>query len=597
MPSGMPYYRAIPQTWINALFAREFGLENEISYRLFSAIIGSLTIPLIFLFGRPIFGFSIALVAALMMSFSEWHILISREARMYGPFLFFYIASSLSIWRWASTQSRRHLIFGVIFFLAALSFHYLSIILTLIFIIPLAYPSWSRVPPWQYLILALFVGATAEYYNDTVIGPAYSDWILSHGEHVNQLLVDESVHNDSWLPSALATHSSVFLLGGILIGTVLGGWFVRQCLPDDTLPGYRLRALALYFLGILSASFAIIGQLYGAGIIALTFFLIHPERGSSIIRSSLVPGLVIVLISSVWILSASLESGFLEGLKSLTTYPFRYPALLAKMLPGTMFLFVVVCLFILFDSKYATSYPLRVSAVAALIPVIGIGVMRETGGSIRYVVESYPFLVYVAAAGLLQLTVYLAKAIKLSPDNLALPLAGVIVISGSLGGHGIPQALGVMSLDYGESVPSFPYEYYPDNKGAGEFVKKNLAPGDIVIAEDYLAQHWYVGQVDYALRDLITDASYLYKAPDGIIRDYYVNSTPATPDVLSRLDRSSRRIWLITSAQVAPDRQYYLNEKQRHWLGKIERENAPVFVGRDNLTKVYCLNCGSHRDS
>ena len=92
MPSGMPYHRSLPDSWINSVSARIFGLDQEFSYRLPSAIFGILTVPLIFLIARSYVGLQIAFIAALLLSLSEWHIIISRLARMYSPFLFFYIA-------------------------------------------------------------------------------------------------------------------------------------------------------------------------------------------------------------------------------------------------------------------------------------------------------------------------------------------------------------------------------------------------------------------------------------------------------------------------------------------------------------------------
>ena len=82
MPSGMPYYRAISQTWLNSISAKTFGLDNEFSYRLPGALLGILTIPLIFLLVRVFTGTSIAFLVALLLALSEWHIITSRQARM-----------------------------------------------------------------------------------------------------------------------------------------------------------------------------------------------------------------------------------------------------------------------------------------------------------------------------------------------------------------------------------------------------------------------------------------------------------------------------------------------------------------------------------
>ena len=62
-PSGMPYRRALPQTWINAISAHFLGKENELAYRLPAALFGIFTIPLLFLSARPFFGTRIAFIS------------------------------------------------------------------------------------------------------------------------------------------------------------------------------------------------------------------------------------------------------------------------------------------------------------------------------------------------------------------------------------------------------------------------------------------------------------------------------------------------------------------------------------------------------
>lgn len=64
---------------------------------LSAAILSTLTVPLLFLLGRRLLGAQVVFIAALLLALSEWHIISSREARIYVPFLFFYIAAPFSI--------------------------------------------------------------------------------------------------------------------------------------------------------------------------------------------------------------------------------------------------------------------------------------------------------------------------------------------------------------------------------------------------------------------------------------------------------------------------------------------------------------------
>lgn len=74
------------------LTAQAFNLwgVSELSARLTSAFIGIVTIPALFFPTRKIFGNHIALVAAVLLSISPWHLFWSQNARFYSSMLLFY---------------------------------------------------------------------------------------------------------------------------------------------------------------------------------------------------------------------------------------------------------------------------------------------------------------------------------------------------------------------------------------------------------------------------------------------------------------------------------------------------------------------------
>jgi hypothetical protein len=59
----------------------------------------------------------------------------------------------------------------------------------------------------------------------------------------------------------------------------------------------------------------------------------------------------------------------------------------------------------------------------------------------------------------------------------------------------------------------------------------------------------------------------------------------------SLLAHAAGRVWVITSGETYVERDYYLDDAQRRWLDSLEATLAPVFTGRDGVTRVYCLNC------
>ncbi len=93
LPSGYVNFHTILSFYIRALSALVFGL-NEFSLRLPSALMGILAIPATFLFVKEVLKNKyIALLSAILISFSVWQIEFSREVRWYSEFQFFYLLS------------------------------------------------------------------------------------------------------------------------------------------------------------------------------------------------------------------------------------------------------------------------------------------------------------------------------------------------------------------------------------------------------------------------------------------------------------------------------------------------------------------------
>ena len=174
-----------------------------------------------------------------------------------------------------------------------------------------------------------------------------------------------------------------------------------------------------------------------------------------------------------------------------------------------------------------------------------------------------------------------------------LPVVLLVSLSGIVGGHGIPQAILANQLFYGEPFNrhALGFEFYPDHQGPGTYVKKHLRKSDIIIAEDMLEQYWYIGRVDYWLTDKAKSWKYLYRDEHGAERDIYVSSEILTERTRNELINGTRRIWLIISGETFSRKTQYLSQEQIEWLTAIEESYPPVYTGRDNASRVYCINC------
>lgn len=78
---GLQYLTALPMSFIENL---------ELAVRILPLLFGVLTIPLFYLFCRKFLGEFESILCAVILLLSSWHIELSRFARMYTPFQFFF---------------------------------------------------------------------------------------------------------------------------------------------------------------------------------------------------------------------------------------------------------------------------------------------------------------------------------------------------------------------------------------------------------------------------------------------------------------------------------------------------------------------------
>ncbi len=136
MPSGVVYSRGILNTGLIALSMRLFGV-SEFSARLPSVLFGTMTILLVYVFFRKVFGEKIALASAFLVTFSVVEIAWSRQARMYQQLQFFYILSLYLFYRYVHSKEIKFLALAVASVFCAMFTHVLGV--SLLLVIPLYY--------------------------------------------------------------------------------------------------------------------------------------------------------------------------------------------------------------------------------------------------------------------------------------------------------------------------------------------------------------------------------------------------------------------------------------------------------------------------
>jgi 4-amino-4-deoxy-L-arabinose transferase-like glycosyltransferase len=102
--------------------------DSEFVLRFLPALLGVLTIPVVYLIGKEFRDRNVGLIAAALLTFSPFHIFYSQEARAYAPMLFFFSLALLFYVRASkSDEARSWVLFGV-FSAVAFWMHFYAIV-------------------------------------------------------------------------------------------------------------------------------------------------------------------------------------------------------------------------------------------------------------------------------------------------------------------------------------------------------------------------------------------------------------------------------------------------------------------------------------
>ncbi len=579
MPSGMPYYRALPQTLLNALSASIWGVDEEFSYRASSAVLGVATVLLLFFFVKQIAGVHVALLAAALLGLSEWHIFLSREARMYGPLMFSMLACLYSMYMWLMTNKLRFFIATSLLFMLAILHHVLGVLMVIPLALALLYPQHYRVTPQSIIALTIAFIGFAYVYSQKIVVAAYRENI----NFINFVEFPSKIKNPAEASSALIYDSSTILVLAIL-GIILSLWFYLKK------PKSQIKTQTVFLKLTLACLFiaTIISAILGLFTITLTtlylYLLLHPVDIKSLIKQLRLPlatsiglGLLAMLIF--------LEPLSLSTLRSKLLFPYPYIFYFFQVSIGLFLVFIIYCVFLIFNKK--TIDPFIIICVTFFLTAItAFGLISKWEG-VRFFVGIYPVFLFISSLAIIELLKRVLKKKTLIPF-VALALVG----SNLLQGHGLISGINIAFARNGDASNSFltTYEVFPDHQGAGQFVKRHLTENDIVVAEDMLQQYWYVGRLDYWLRSPQTHILFLYRATDNHLHDIYVSSTALTDSLLQELSNSKQRIFVITSSETAASPNYFLSPAQIEWMKNIKKNYPPCYLGKDGSTNVYCLN-------
>jgi predicted membrane-bound mannosyltransferase len=106
-PGGGYYVRGILLQYLTALPV-SFLQNLELAVRIVPFLFGALTVPLFYLFCRKFLGEFESILCTVILLLSSWHIELSRFARMYMPFQFFFFLFLYSVHSGFRENAFRH---------------------------------------------------------------------------------------------------------------------------------------------------------------------------------------------------------------------------------------------------------------------------------------------------------------------------------------------------------------------------------------------------------------------------------------------------------------------------------------------------------
>jgi uncharacterized membrane protein len=141
---GIIYLRSSPFFYLEALWAKVFGL-SEFTLRFPNLLVNLAAIWVTYLLGKRLFGTKVAILAAVMMSLSNWEIEFSRNARMYALFQLMYLLSVYFFYGGFIEGKKSYQILTIPTWLLTSLIHRLAISLSIFLLIPLLFKNYQHV--------------------------------------------------------------------------------------------------------------------------------------------------------------------------------------------------------------------------------------------------------------------------------------------------------------------------------------------------------------------------------------------------------------------------------------------------------------------
>jgi 4-amino-4-deoxy-L-arabinose transferase-like glycosyltransferase len=564
LPSGMFYPRGLTELYLMAASVRIFG-ETEWALRLPSALAGIGLIYLCYVAGRrflrPQWNLAFAATIALLPDV----VFYSQTARMYIFMLVCIAIALVCIFAWERNGRVGWLIGAVLAMTLGIELHALTVTMIPLLLLPGMLQGDRR-----KVLQGLIAGCVVMVAYLLIDGWVNAQYPVPPPEYA------ADIYPPGWRGSRSQSYPPEFQIA-LLISGAAAFVFAVHLARKVPRTGPALATLAL-MAGAVAAQLLLfyhVAALLGvAGLVVA-----YRATGAVVLRRFWILTVACAMIALTQVTCLAARPGsVLQLVGAIVGQPSIWPYFrLAEFSLGAAALAVgafVYGLWCIANRRRAPDYALMV-LLAVGIPLFTLGLFSWNVPS-RYTSASLLPTLLCALAFAQHCAAYLVR--RFSVASRAAPVAAAVATVALVIN---PPAIAGWVNDGDEP--------YPDHKGAAEFVRTlNLQPQDIVLAEDCIAQTYYLGHVNYWLIGR-KHASRYVQLVDGEIRDFYTG-TPVVDDgeqlrrILSRV--RDRQVIIIGSGEQQSDRRRGARGPEIvEVLGSDLVEK--IFVGRDGLTTVW----------
>lgn len=619
LPSGMIYLRLGWFGYVVAAFAGVFG-HNEFWLRLPAVLFNVAAIPLAYLFASRLFSKPVGLVVAALVALSPPEIEIARLVRMYAPFAFFYLWTTLAIYRRYIDRTSASSLLPLGLALVSVITHQLGFSLAVLFLVPLLVTAQSRA---DRVWLVASSGVTGVFFVawDTII----SRFMTIHVP-----------------PAAVANGIAGTSASGMLesFDAVLSRFapvsvaFVRDLLGSGSLP-LLLAALALVAVSVgavvalhrgaparvTAAALAVVAacalQQMNVAVVLVLLYLLVAQRGIQPLatRAGIAVVATIAVSFAAWlayafyftepneVAAAGVSTHLRQSIRTLLDFP-QYNIMwgLFFEMPLAALVAVVGLLWCVDGAaRPAPDAPRAFLLYVFVLPLFLSGSIATTFRELRYVMHFDVFFLTFVALGIwhwrsvlaafqLELLARVHESRLLRPAGaVALAVLAFAYVPGPVAvwavverEHGVPHGL----------AASFKLPFHPDFRTPAAYVRENRDPTrELLITLQPREFYPYLGDIDYWLTAHAFETEFHAYAKGQARRDMYVDVpiVSTLDDLRAIIAGSSATVWILASDEVVASRDV-LTEDIAAYIDGLR--GHIVYTGLDGDMRVYRLEPG-----